>query len=49
MYLHIKSVESQVFDKDEKAVGSLVFNVRYNKTQLYCGEKVSNLDTIPQR
>lgn len=50
MYLIIlKLDEVKAFDSDGKSAGVVSLKVRYDKTQLYQGEKIGVFESLPQK
>lgn len=49
MYSMIYLDEVKLFDAKEKAAGTLHFTARYDKSQLYKGEKVGLFKDLPKK
>lgn len=46
---NLLSDETKAFNEDGKGVGSVNFSIKYDKAQLYEGEKIGVFDKLPQK
>ena len=49
MYLSFELVESHVFDRDERAGGTIQLSIKYTPDIIYLGEKIGYFESLPER